>query len=1051
MNSPLICPTCGSAHATATTDGFCPACMLQSALTAMPLATSFPISRDTLPRTFGAYELIEEIARGGMGVVYKARQKNLNRIVALKVLLGGAYSSESLLRRFQVEAEAAAALQHPGIVAIHEFGEHDHQPYYTMDYVEGQNLSQVTAGRPLPPLRAARYLQAIAEAVSFAHQHGILHRDLKPSNVLVDQNDRPRVADFGLAKRLHANTEATLAGQMLGSPNYAPPEQAAGGQRETSVRSDVYSLGGLLYTLLTGRPPFLASTVQETLRLVFEAEPVSPRVLVPTVPRDLETIALKCLEKDPARRYGSAQEFADELARFQRHEPILARPVAAPEQAWRWCRRHPAIAAVAATVIVALTLTSTIFYSAARRIEISRLQEQSARVVAQDNLYAAKMMVASNGFFAAGGLDPLSLRDSLDSTRPKAGERDVRGFEWRHFWYRGHSDASGALTGHQQVVIATQFSGNGKLIATQSADGNVRVWDAASRHELLSLEGVSSIGGFAQGDAELIISKPDNTLWRVDLATKKLTRARPIGGALLGVLPDGKNVVVLGPDLLPSVRPLDASAAAEKSIDLPQGVCSGISADGHRAAISGPMYPGIVVVDLATHTKIATLVDPRPVLAVALSPDGERLVSSGFDGVLKVWNVRTAREETPSFRAFLDPIWGLAFSADGRSLAAGGNNRTVGIWDTSSWKLIETLNGHTSTIRTLAFSPDGQQLVSGAEDEMALVSPTHARRLSNQMPRLLRGPEWIDRTPSIAFSPDSRFFAGSAADGQIKVWRSDTFETVNSFPLEARTVAFSSDGQYVLGEAFDGTVQRWVATGGGPGETLQPKAGFGSWQADPISPQQRVAVVAGRPETRLTCLCEISSARDGINTGSMLTASTLAMSPDGRTMYLGLPTGAVEIWDIDSRKRRFSFPAHKLGITALALSGDGQYLATGSLDNSTGLWDAASGRQIAVFRSHNRPVWALAFSPDGQTLAAGSCDKSIHLMSVPLRAAVAQLPLYVGLPEGYEQEVRLLRFSPDGNILAAALGDGTVRFFRAASFTETDASLAAAPTPTRKL
>ncbi|MEO7413136.1 MAG: protein kinase [Opitutaceae bacterium] len=1034
------CQACGNTAGSGISGELCPACMLRIGLTDVPGETEIPAAHSLLlPRSFGAYELIEEIARGGMGVVYKARQTTLNRIVALKVVVGGAYSSESLLRRFQAEAEAAASLQHPGIVAIHEFGEWDNQPYYAMEYIKGQNLAQVADGKPLAPVRAANYLHAIAEAVSFAHQHGILHRDLKPSNVLIDQNDRPRVADFGLAKRLRDQAEVTVAGQILGSPNYAPPEQAAGRSREIGVRSDVYALGGLLYALLTGRPPFLASTVQETMRLVFEAEPVPPRVLVPTVPRDLQTISLKCLEKDPARRYASAQEFADELARFVRHEPILARPVSAPEQAWRWGRRHPAIAALAATVIVALTVTSTIFYTAARRIEVSRADEQRARVTAQDNLYAANMMVASNSFFAAGGSDPVSLRAALDDTRPKPGQRDVRGFEWRHFWYRGKSDAFGPLAGHRQVVFATRYSPDGKFIATQSVDGNLRVWDAATRSELLSVEGIAGVGGFTPDSAALIVSQRDNSIWRLEVATKKLSLARPVGGALLAALPDGKNVVVLGPDLLPTLRPLDAGAAPEKSVELTPDVCFAVSADGRRVAITGQKHPGILVFDLAAHQQLAAVIDPRPVLALALSPDGERLVSSGFDGRLKIWNVRSGQQEH-AFRAFLDPIWGLAFSPNGRALAAGGNNRSVGVWDTNSWEKIESLNGHSSTIRSVAFSPDGQRLVSGAEDEVALVLPARASRLPTEMPRLLRGPEWIDRTPSIAFSPDSRFFAGSAADGRIKIWRTDTFETMESFPLEARTVAFSADGKFVLGEGFDGTVQRWPVSGGIPGEIIRPKAKFASWLADPLTPQERVALVADRPETRLTCLCEISSARDGINSGAMSSATTIAMSPDGETMFLGLPTGTVEIWDVEPRKKRLSFAAHKLGITALAVSADGRYLATGSLDNTTGLWDATTGQQLAIFRSHNRPVWALAFSPDGQTLAAGSCDKSILLNSVPLRAAVAQLPLYIGLPEGFEQEVRLLRFSPDGNILAAALGDGTVRFFRAASFRETDAA-----------
>jgi WD40 repeat protein/tRNA A-37 threonylcarbamoyl transferase component Bud32 len=1047
MNSKPTCQTCGATLTSAASDGVCSACMLRSALVdSNPETTVIMTASIKLPRDFGPYELVTEIARGGMGVVYKARQIALNRTVALKMLISGAYSSESLLRRFQVEAEAAAALQHPNIVAIHEFGECDSQPFYTMDYVEGRNLSEVAGGKPLEPERAARYLRAIALAVHFAHERGILHRDLKPSNVLIDQHDdRPRVTDFGLAKRLHGESDVTLAGQMLGSPNFAPPEQAAGRQAEVGVTSDVYSLGGLLYNLLTGRPPFLASSVQETLRLVFETEPVAPRDLNREVPRDLETICLKCLEKDPARRYESAKSLADELDRFLKGEPILARPVSAPEQAWRWSRRHPAIASLAATVVIALTATSAIFYTSAQRIDRARAQEQVALRAAEDDLYAANMQVASKGFSAVAGFDPRSLRHSLDETRPTAGRRDVRGFEWRHFWYRGQSDALATLKGHLQVVDAAFFSPDGSLLATHSLDGVLKLWDAGTMHELQSLNGVARPGGFTPDGRRLVYSQPDNSIWQLDLLTRQTSHVLAPTGRLIALHPSGNQAVVFGADALPVLRTLGVPGSQERGAEVGLDVCAVISADGRRAAVSSPpgrpYAPGtILVIDLATHQQVAALIDPRPVIALALSPDGTGLVSAGFDGVLKIWDV-DGGTLTRSIKGFLDPVWGMAYSADGRSFAAGGNNRTVNIWNTSTWSDAEPeiLQGHASTVHCVAFSPDGQRLVSGAEDDLALVWPAQVKRLPKEIPRLLRGPTWGDRTPGLAFSPDSRLFAGTAADGKVKVWRTDTIDCVATFPADARTVAFSPDGKSVLGEGYDGIVQRWKLDGENPEQTIKPKAMFANWQVDPLTSQERVALVADQPETRAQCrLCEISSARDGINAGAMQSTPTIAMSPNGQTMFVGLPQGDVEAWDVAARKRLFVFSAHQLSVTALAVSADGQYLATGSLDNTTKLWEAATGKAIATFYAHNRPVWALAFSPDGQTLAAGSCDKEIVLCSVPLRRHVASLALYVGLPKGYEQEVRLLRFSPDGNILAASLGDGTVRFFRAAPFSQTD-------------
>ena len=263
---------------------------------------------------------------------------------------------------------------------------------------------------------------------------------------------------------------------------------------------------------------------------------------------------------------------------------------------------------------------------------------------------------------------------------------------------------------------------------------------------------------------------------------------------------------------------------------------------------------------------------------------------------------------------------------------------------------------------------------------------------------------------------------------------------VATVSVEARNIAFSPEGKSILTEAYDGLVQRWTLGGESIGQSEKPNAHFANWQIDPLTPPERVALVAAQAETRAKCgLCEISSARDGFLAGATAGATTIAMSPDARTMIFGLPGGEWEIWDVETQKRRMEFKAHKFLITAIAISRDGKYFATGSADNSTKLWETATGRHVTTFFAHNGPVWALAFSPDGQTLAAGSCDKEIILCSIPLLRHVASLTMYDGVPQGFKQEVRFMRFSPDGNILAAGLGDGTLRFFRAAPFSETDA------------
>jgi hypothetical protein len=385
MNPAVTCQRCGVTLSALSNDGLCAACMLRSVFDdSADEETPAPATRLALPRTFGTYELLEELGRGGMGVVYRARQLALDRIVALKLLLGGVYSSEAMLRRFQIEAAAAAALRHPGIVAIHDYGEFEGQPYYTMELMEGRNLAQVTEGRPLEMRRAARYLREIADAVRYAHGHSILHRDLKPSNILIDHDDRARVADFGMAKRLDLDSGVTLTGQLVGSPNYAAPEQVSGREKDVGVATDIYALGALLYHLLTGRPPFLAATLEETLRLLHGTEPVAPRELNPSVPRDLETICLKCLAKEPGQRYPTAAALVEDLDRFLSDRPIQARPPSIVYRARKYARRNRTIVIAATAVFGSLVVGLGVALAGYRRAVAQQRATQAARAQAEE-------------------------------------------------------------------------------------------------------------------------------------------------------------------------------------------------------------------------------------------------------------------------------------------------------------------------------------------------------------------------------------------------------------------------------------------------------------------------------------------------------------------------------------------------------------------------------------------------------------------------------------------------------------------------------------------
>jgi eukaryotic-like serine/threonine-protein kinase len=368
------CRKCGTQFRAETAQGLCPRCLFESGMQLArewafaqgadivrervvgtgspqePRVESAPDSRESVPEwlrgkhQLGDYELIEEVGSGGMGVVYKARQLSLNRTVAVKMMLAGDFANPAALRRFGAEAQLAAGLHHPNIVTVYETGEAEGHLYFSMEYVEGRTLAELARGTPLAPDRAARYMRRIAAATHYAHQNGILHRDLKPSNVLIDQTDTPRITDFGLAKHLDTDSDLTQSGQVVGSPNFMSPEQASSRLGAVGPRADLYGLGAILYCLLTGRPPFHAATVSDTLEQLLLSDPVPPRLLNPSVPVDLETICLKCLEKEPPRRYETAQEVVEELDRFLRGEPIRARPLGPVGRIWRWSRREPVLA-----------------------------------------------------------------------------------------------------------------------------------------------------------------------------------------------------------------------------------------------------------------------------------------------------------------------------------------------------------------------------------------------------------------------------------------------------------------------------------------------------------------------------------------------------------------------------------------------------------------------------------------------------------------------------------------------------------------------------------
>lgn len=485
MAEPGFCPNCHGALTADAPAGLCPRCLMGMALelSAEPhdsLPAEEASADAAIPesdRSFGDYELLGRVARGGMGVIYKARQICLNRIVAVKMMLPGLLVSEAEASRFQNEAEVIANLRHPNIVAVHEVGAHDGQRYFSMDYVEGQSLAAVVRDHPLPARTAARYVKVIAEAIQYAHQQGILHRDLKPSNVLLDKAGNPRITDFGLAKRLASDSRLTATGTVLGTPSYMPPEQADGRSRRLGPASDVYSIGAILYELLTGRPPFQAATPLDTILLVINTEPIAPRMLNPKLSRDLETICLKCLEKDPRWRYQSAQDLADDLDRYLKREPIKARRINLLNRGWRWLRRNPWQTTAAAALILAILMTS--LWAVGWRRMKAMTEQRPWQSLYQQVWLGRVASDPAEPLKATAEAPPIKSPDGRLLASSGEDHRTIRLLEVSTGRELAQWEA------HHVGVTALAFSPDGRTLASGGADGTMKLWDLSSiRREL---------------------------------------------------------------------------------------------------------------------------------------------------------------------------------------------------------------------------------------------------------------------------------------------------------------------------------------------------------------------------------------------------------------------------------------------------------------------------------------------------------------------------------------------------------------------------------------
>jgi eukaryotic-like serine/threonine-protein kinase len=1010
MTYAAICARCGAPLSSFGPEGLCLGCLLREGLTEpLPKGRS-PIKNSISSITsFGDYELLEEISRGGMGVVYRARQKSLGRIVALKMVLAGRLATQREVERFRAEAQTAAQLRHPNIIAIHEVGEHEKRPYFTMDFVPGLTLAELVREGTVSAKRAAKYLKVVAEAVHCAHLQGIIHRDLKPSNVIVDARDQPRITDFGLAKRLGSNSatgnpqaekELTLTGQILGSPNYLPPEQADGKRGEVGPHSDVYSLGAILYHLLAGRPPFQAESLTTLLRQVIEIEPVAPRVLNPNIPRDLETICLKCLEKEISRRFPSALALAEELGRFLEDRPIEARPIGPTSKVWRWCRRNPVITGLGSTLALFVLAVAIGAPIAAVRINRERQEAETQRGVAveaklhsQRLAYNADMALACQ-FFAEGNIG--RMREYLGQHRPtppfqisssqSQTQADLRDWEWRFLWAQCQSQVTFKLGIFPKSIPCVAFTADSqRLFVAQPWGGTNSIWDIPSRRMILA----SPYQTFGQAAAFCTAQN-----WLIEFLDAPNHKE---GTLFVRDVDTGQTVFNSG-----EIRCMDGVA---------------ISPDGRRLASRQQLW------DLEQQRMITNQVSlsGSDVSALVFSSHSDRLAVGHTDGTIRLLDVNTGLEQT-NFHVCVGSgsVRSLAFSLDDRLLASGEGLDATGLRmqsDLAVWLSdLETgqhvkLASNRRPADSMTFDATGRYLAWICELGIRIwdVSARQSRGVFRQE----------TAADSLAFSPDGRYLAvGEGGRGIENI--SVCFYDLNQLRPQPEGV-YRVLTNCISSLAFEGRGQTFLAAMG-------PVARFDAATLDRREELAALgtnnAFVALSQDGRLLATLQPKDVVRVFATATWREVMTLTNQECIAPRFLGsgrlLRTyiyGALQLWDTTTWQLREYWPstAGPTSETVLEadMSSDGTLLATGHLDGSVRLWNAASRRMENRFTGHRGMVriGTMSFSPNGRWLVSASEDGSIHLWDLAARC------LHVSL-QGHTPIVQGVAFSPDSRRLA---------------------------------
>ena len=748
-----------------------------SGMSASANGVSTPLFSDLPGPTIAGYEIIGLLGQGGMGAVYKAKQTSLKRLVALKVIRPGSREDPRHEARLRAEAEAAASLQHPNIVQVYEVGQQHGVSYIALELVEGGTLAQKLGGKPLRAHESASLLEALARAVHFAHERGVIHRDLKPANVLLTPGGTPKIVDFGLAKQQAADTGQTMNGAILGTPSYMAPEQAEGGARAAGPAADIYSLGAILYEMLTGGPPFRGATLLDTLEQVRSEEPVPPRRLQPRLPLDLETICLKALSKSPGRRYATAEDLADDLGRFLERKPVLARPVGSAERLWRFCRRRPAAAGLlAATVgLVATVVTASLLMVFTTR---ARERDQEREAVVQ-RLQLLRLNPHGDGWSQEAwqliGKAAVIRRDVPLRNLAVLFGSDYDAQPVRHF--ENYSVSSLAFAaGGERLLMGGGNDSNGYPME------GAKLWDSKSDELHVSPNpGAGPVAFWNDRDPVQLLPGKHGTL-----LLQQVAESRPMGRLNFSSTPGASNRFSLQLDELG--RPVLALTPAGRL--------------AAAAALDPTGTPIVAVWD--TQSPRLILQQRQDAVALALAPAGTFLACSDKASAVSIWSLPDGKLIT-SLPAVRGRIQSLVFSPDARKLAAGAATGTITLWDVARRLPLAYCDASQEAISALAFSSDGTLLASGGRGPISLWDATTGRLLLN-----LRSQGVVT---ALAFAPDGRrLAAGCRGAARVDVWRLEQergIRTLRGLADPASQFCFSADGSLLAARTHSGRIGVW--------------------------------------------------------------------------------------------------------------------------------------------------------------------------------------------------------------------------------------------------